>query len=356
MYEYYKNILIIQFRPVGDVLLCTPLISILRKCYPEAHIAFMVEPLAGQILENNPHLNEIIYYRHKKDDIFGSMRFFRETGKRKWDLVIDTFGTPGTAWATFFSKASVKVGYDVRIRKYAYTHTVSTDQPERYSALKKLALLKAIGIQEELYELTLRLKESERTFGDTYFHKSGFSNTTLTVCFAPASKRETRAWRRDGWVELGDILMERFGANIVLVWGPGEEGVVKYVAENMKRKPFTIPLTNLREMAAIIEKSDLMITNSSGPGHIAAAVGVPTITVHGPTTPVTWTYPDDRRHKYVQGDVSCIECNRSVCLYPLGADEHMQCMEAVLPEHIVERMKEIADIRKLFPAGLSAIE
>ena len=356
MYEYYKNILIIQFRPVGDVLLCTPLISILRKCYPEAHIAFMVEPLAGQILENNPHLNEIIYYRHNKDDILGSMRFFRETGKRKWDLVIDTFGTPGTAWATFFSKASVKVGYDVRIRKYAYTHTVSTDQPERYSALKKLALLKAIGIQEELYELTLRLKESERTFADTYFHKSGFSNTTLTVCFAPASKRETRAWRRDGWVELGDILMERFGANIVLVWGPGEEGVVKYVAENMKRKPFTIPLTNLREMAAIIEKSDLMITNSSGPGHIAAAVGVPTITVHGPTTPVTWTYPDDRRHKYVQGDVSCIECNRSVCLYPPGADEHMQCMEAVLPEHIVERMKEIADIRKLFPAGLSAIE
>ena len=86
MYEYYKNILIIQFRPVGDVLLCTPLISILRKCYPEAHIAFMVEPLAGQILENNPHLNEIIYYRHKKDDILDRCGFSGKPGKENGTL------------------------------------------------------------------------------------------------------------------------------------------------------------------------------------------------------------------------------------------------------------------------------
>ena len=136
-----SRILIIQFRPIGDVLLSTPLIKLLRDAYPKAHIAFLVERIPGQILENNKHLDELIYYEHDKSDIKGSLSFFRSLKKWNFDLVIDLVGTPGTAWATFFSGAKYKVGYTVRIRKYAYNIRVSNIVEERYSALKKLVLL-----------------------------------------------------------------------------------------------------------------------------------------------------------------------------------------------------------------------
>ncbi len=352
MLKDVKKILIIQFRPIGDVLLCTPMISLLRKHYLQAHIAFMVEPLAGQILENNPNLDEIIYYRYKKDDILGYLKFFRETGKNNWDLVIDAFGTPGTAWATLFSKAPVKVGYDVRIRKYAYTHRVSTQQPERYSALKKLALLKAIGIDDEIQELTLCLHEAELAYADEYFNSEQIDTSRLTVCCAPASKRESRAWLPNRWAELGDLLMEICEANIILLWGPGEEQLMQVIAESMIAKPYIIPKTNLREMSAIIEKSHCVVSNSSGPGHIAAAVGIPTVTIHGPTTPVTWTYPDPKSHRYVQGDVPCIECNHSECIFLKNDPKFMQCMEIVSATDVADQMKSIPVLNSFFPAEI----
>ena len=347
-----KKILIIQFRPIGDVLLCTPMISLLRKHYLQAHIAFMVEPLAGQILENNPDLDEIIYYRHKKNDIPGSLRFFRETGRKKWDLVIDAFGTPGTAWATLFSKASIKVGYDVRVRKYAYTHRVSTQQPERYSALKKLALLKEIGIDDETHELTLCLSEAELEYADEYFKSEQIDTSRLTVCLAPASKRESRAWLPKRWIEFGNLLMEICKANIILLWGPGEDQLKQIIAESMINKPYIIPKTNLREMAAIINKSHCVVSNSSGPGHMAVAVGIPTVIIHGPTTPVTWTYPDSKSHRFVQGDVPCIECNHSECIFPQNDPKFMQCMETVNATDVVNQMKSIPVLNSYFPAEL----
>lgn len=347
MNSEFNRILLIHFRPIGDVLLSTPLISLLRKRFAGAHIAFMVEPLPGQVLENNPDLDEIIYYRHKKDDIVGSYRFFRAVGKRGWDLVIDLYGTPGAAWATLFTRAKVRVGYTFRVRKYAYTHRVNHLLPERYSALKKLALIKAVGINEESAELTLHLVESEREFAARYFQQNKIDRDRLTVCLAPGAKRRIRAWRTVEWARLGDMLRENFHANVVIVWGPGEEETVKQVADAMNCDPFIIPLTNLKEMAAIIERSHLFISNDSGPKHIATAVGVPTITVYGPTSPSAWTYPDRQRHRFVRGDVPCIGCNRRVCMFAQDSPEHMCCMEAVSAEDVVNEMRKIPELHKV---------
>ncbi|MFC1561630.1 glycosyltransferase family 9 protein [candidate division KSB1 bacterium] len=335
-----KRILLIQFRPVGDVLLCTPLITILRRRFPQAHIAFMVEPLPGQMLEHNPGLDEILYYRHRKDDIMGSFRFFREAGKQKWDLTIDMFGTPGTAWATLFSRAKIKIGYSLRGRKYAYNYRVNNAIEERYSALKKLALLKVIGIEEETHRLTLNLTDEERDFAAAFFRDNNIGEDGFTVCFAPGAKRQAKGWIAERWAQLGDLLDEKFNAQVILLWGPGEAGVVSDIVEGMTAEPYVIPGTTLREMAAIIERAKLCVSNCSGTKHIATAVGIPTITVYGPTSPVTWTYPDPERHRFVRSSVSCIECNVKYC-------SHRSCMYEVYAEDIVREMHEIPEVRIL---------
>jgi len=336
----FKKILLIQFRPIGDVLLSTPLVTVLRRRFPGAHIAFMVEPLPGQVLENNPDLDEILYYRRKKNDIAGSLRFFRSVGKRQWDLTVDIFGTPGTAWAAFFSRAAVRVGYSLRLRKYAYTHTVSHHQPDRYSALKKFSLLKAVGIEEECADLTLRLREREYRYADSFFRDNNIDTRNLTVCFAPGAKRQAKGWRHAGWSRLGGMLQEMYDANIVIVWGPGEDEAAAKIAEAMAHKPYIIPSTTLREMAAIIARSHLFISNCSGPKHIATAVGTPTITIYGPTSPATWTHPDATRHRFVRGNVPCIGCDLTEC-------QHQSCMHAVSAEDVAGETRRIPELNEL---------
>lgn len=336
----FKRILVIMFRAVGDVLLCTPFVSVLRRQYPDAHIAFMAEPLPAQVIENNPDIDEIIYYRKKKNDALGSLKFFRETGKKGWDLTIDVLGTPGAAWATFFSGANVKVGYTVRIRNIAYNIKVDNRVPPRYTALKRFDLLKAIGIEEETPDPILKLYDSEFQTADAFIESAGIDTGKFTICCAPGSKRQARAWRNDGWAELCDRLISEYSANIILLWGPGEEPVIEEITGLMKTEPYVIPKTSIREMAAIMSRTHLCLSNCSGPLHLGVSVGLPTVAFYGATNPKDWTYPDPDRHRIVIPEgLECLECNLKVC-------DHKSCMHQTGPDDFIREIGKIPELNR----------
>src|SRR3990172_8044253 len=93
-----QRILIIQLRRIGDVLMCTPVIQALRQKYPQSHLAFLTEEESRSILENNPHLNEVIVWdKNKYENWFYALKKIKEIRDKKFDLVIDLLGTPRTA-------------------------------------------------------------------------------------------------------------------------------------------------------------------------------------------------------------------------------------------------------------------
>ncbi len=334
-----KKILVIQFRFIGDLLMSTPLIKILRDSFPESHIAFLVEPGPGEVFEDNPHLDEVIYYYKKKNDIIGSYKYFRSLKKKKFDLVIDLVGTTGTAWATYFSKAKYRVGYTVRIRKYAYNIRTGDDSVERYSALKKLVLLKKIGINKEEHKLHLVLNEGHRRFAADFLELNNIDNNKFKVFFAPNSRVHTKRWTREGFAALGDMLTEKYEAQIFMQWGnPDELEYTKGIIRLMKHKPVLMPKVMLKEMAAVIEKCDLMVTCDFGPKHIGTAIGIPIITIFGSTKDIVWNPPERDKFSVVKSNVQCINCGLDNC-------EHMSCMKNVKVEDI-----EIAML-KLIEAG-----
>ncbi len=326
----------------------TPLVSMLRKYYPDAHIGFMAEPVPGQVLEKNPDINEIIYYPHKKDEILKSLSFFRSTGKKGWDLSIDALGTPGAAWASYFSGAKVRVGYSLRVRKWLYTQLVSNIQPQRYTALNKHALLKPIGITEESSELKMILTEDEMKFGKKFFEENKIDKSRFNICISPESRRQARRWFNSGWAELIDVLNEFFDTNIILLWGPGEEKTIEDITGLTSSKTYVIPKTTVREMASIMYHCDLSLSVNNGPMHMAVALGLPTVFIEGTQPPAVWKNPDDEKHKIVTGNVPCLGCWQNVC-------SHMSCMHGVTPLDIVEKICEIKQLNRFVTGDINEI-
>ena len=137
--------LLIQLRRIGDVLMTTPSIRLLRESFPEAELTFMTEAPADQVLRNNPFLDEILLYR-KAQTFSESISFFRKIRESQYDCVIDFFGNPRSALMTRFSAAPIRIGFDFRGRSWAYTHPVKNSTEVTYAAEDKATLLTALGI------------------------------------------------------------------------------------------------------------------------------------------------------------------------------------------------------------------
>ena len=137
--------LLIQLRRIGDVLMTTPAIRLLRESYPDADLTFLTESPSDQVLKENPNLQEILLYR-KPESLPESLRSFLNLRSRKFDCVIDFYGNPRSALMTRLSGAPMRIGFDFRGRSLAYTHPVKISGKFTYSAVDKTQLLRPLGI------------------------------------------------------------------------------------------------------------------------------------------------------------------------------------------------------------------
>ena len=124
--------LLIQLRRIGDVLMTTPAIRLLRKSYPDADLTFLTESPSDQVLNENTNLQEILLYR-KPESITESLRYYLNLRARNFDCVIDFYGNPRSALMTRFSGAPMRIGFDFRGRSLAYTHPVKISGKASYS-------------------------------------------------------------------------------------------------------------------------------------------------------------------------------------------------------------------------------
>ena len=323
----HAGFLIIHTGQIGDNLLTTPVIRSIRKAIPRAYIAFLTTPQNLQVFTYNPYLDEIILLE-KSMQVGEYTRFLLNIKKRKFDIVLDYLCNPRTAFITWFSDAPQRLGYDLRFRKYAYNVVVTRDPKPKYSVDFKYDLLKVLGIQGDGYGLDLFLPESADRFAMEFL--SGIKKTSAPlITMSVVSRRAYKQWAPEKFARLGDMLISRLGASLVLVWGPGEKTYVQQVMYMMKQKPFLSPQTeSIKELAAIIRHSDMHIGNDNGVKHIAIAVHTPTVTVHGPSDPVSWEPPDSPLHVWVKKDTGCGAC------VPRHCKNALKCLDAVQPDEV----------------------
>ena len=329
----FQKILLIRLSSLGDIVLTTPAIRAVRAHSPDAYIAMLVGKQSADVLRENPHLDEIITFdRFAKDkDTREMLRTVRVLREHKFTLAIDLQRKFRTALLMYFSGAAERIG------KGALCTVRVREQGNKHATAHYFDLLHAVGIPAVDQRLELFLAESERTDASQRFDAAGVTQTGLKVGVFPGAGWKLREWMPDRFAAIGDRLVQHFNAEVLIFGGQKESELVDTVANLMDARavPFAGNL-QVRELAACIEKCDLFLTNDTGPMHIAAAVGTPTVSLFGPGNHIRFQ-PIGALHQTIRHDVPCSPCKQftdkckdNICMKKITVDEVWQSISDAL--------------------------
>ena len=329
-----QKILLIRLSSLGDIVLTTPAIRAVRAHFPDAYIAMLVAKQSAEILRENPHLDEIITFdRLAKDKDTGEMlRISRHLRERKFTMAIDFQRKFRTEMLMYFSGAAERIG------KGRFCTVRVPEQGNKHATAHYFDMLHAAGISAaEDPRLELFLAESERLAAAQRLDTAGVSDGHLKVGFFPGAGWKLREWMPERFAAVGDRLVEHFNANVLIFGGPKEAALVQTVANLMNAQaiPFAGNL-EVRQLAACLEKCDLFLTNDTGPMHIAAAVGTPTVSLFGPGNHIRFQ-PLGTLHQTLRHAVPCSPCKQftdkckdNICMKGIGVDEVWESVSRVL--------------------------
>jgi lipopolysaccharide heptosyltransferase II len=342
----YKRILISRMKFIGDVVLTTPVIRSLRNAFPDAYIAYMADAQAVTLLEQNPCLNEIIPFDFSRPTWCEQPRVAALLLRRRFDLAIDLFGNPRSALLTFLTGARTRVGLDRPGRGRLFTVRVRDEAVPKTAIDFHMQFLKALGIPQTSERTEIFLTEEERA--DARRILTGVvDNTGPVVCLHPGATWPAKRWLPERFAEVAQAVRQRFKASVVLTAGPNDQDVIAKVREVSGAEIPVFEGLPLRKLAALLSQSSVCLANDSGPMHIAAAVGTPTIGIFGPGEENIWfPYPSGEGHHALRHDVPCHPCHLDYC--PRTGSEYMECMTGLEVSTVVAAIENSLRLRNRF--------
>lgn len=315
-----RRILVLRPRALGDVLLATPALRALRVGFPHAELHLAVDDTLEPLVRNNPHLHRVWCFPRRDPSVRNWMHLYRQLRNVRFDLVLDLHGSPRTAWIARMTGAPNRVGYALRGRGRWYNLRVHRDRDrfggwrQQYAARANLEIVSRCGVDGDVIDDTELVfapdAASEERMSD-YF--ASLPPAAAWVGIAPAGTWQAKTYPVQSFARVADRLAAR-GYGVLLLWGPGERGVVDTMREHMRGSAIVAPRTDLFELAGLVARLDLLVANDSGVKHLAVARGTSTLTVFGPTSPVNWM-PAAADHAWIRARVPCVGCNFTRCLH-----------------------------------------
>ncbi|MBM4251684.1 MAG: glycosyltransferase family 9 protein [Deltaproteobacteria bacterium] len=297
------KILVIQLRQLGDILLTTPCLRALKEDAvasgaPEPEIVFLSHPMGRLVLRDNPYIDELVTYPTDRA-WWAEWALARALRTRRFDLVFDFMNNPRSAFYARMTGAPQRLAF-TSARRPAYTLTVPKPADAGYIVREKFALLRAAGLSPRDEHLVFTwAPEDALVFHEFLAAQPAVAGAPLRVVLSATHRREARRWPLASYAALADLLVREWGAAVLWLHGPGEEAVVDEVMTMAKEQTFKMPPTSFRGMAAFLAQCDLFVGNSNGPSHVAVAVEVPSLQLHGHTRAASWC-PLTERHRAIQ--------------------------------------------------------
>ncbi len=333
-----RKILVIKFGGIGDVLMSTPVLPNLRAYCPEAKIDFLTLIKNRDVLMDNHYIDRVLTYDSKIDKSFDLLRHIRSKG---YNLVIDLYCNPRTAFLTYITGAKYRVGFKFRGRNYAYNIKEKGRGGEVHNSDFNLDALVNSGIPIVSNKLNLSVNVVHEEFADKFLAENKLQNEFL-IGIAVTGGWESKRYKVKDYIELIKLILHKYKVKFMIIWGTDEE---KKNAEEIKSQTdgdvFIIPESPIRYLAALIKKCSVIIGNDSGPLHIAGAVEVPALGIYGPTNPKLQG-PYGSWNVTVQNEeLQCLNCNLLEC--------HIGnvCMTQLSKQLILSKLDELAQKNKL---------
>jgi heptosyltransferase-2 len=350
-----KRILVVQPNWIGDAVMATPALRALRLLYPEAQISYLMRRYVKPIYTGMPWADKLITYRTGKTKAkAGKGQFFDLAARlraRKFDLAVLLPNSFKSALVCKMAGIDRIVGYERDGRGFLLSDKllpvkekgkfIPTPIVKYY-----LGVANYLGSKSKDLSLELFVTESENREAQTALLRAGLSmdlnrpgasgSPPLIVLNPGAQYGAAKCWLPEHFAKLADQLIEDLGATVLISSAPRERQIVDAINFNMKHAAVDLARTgcSLGALKEIIRRCDLMVTNDTGPRHIAAAFDVPVVTVFGPTHP-EWTEIYFPRERKVAVKVFCGPCQKKTC--PL---DH-RCMVRVTPGMVYEKSLEL---------------
>lgn len=339
----YRRILITRTDRIGDVLLSTPVIKAIRKKYPQAYISMMVAPYARDIVEGNPYLDEVIIYDKeiKHRSWMRSLKFASRLKKRRFDLAVILHPANRIHLITFLAGIPRRLGYN---RKFGFLNNllkVHTKQEGlRHETEYSLDLLCDLGITGKPQELFMPIKPESELWVEDLFARHGINPGHKLLAINPGASCPSKIWPASNFVQVSEILSRRHNFKILIVCGAKDIPIANMIAHKLGDKAFNLSgKTSLSQLASILKRSALFISNDSGPVHIASSLGIPVISIFGRNqpglSPRRWG-PQGKNSKYLHKDVGCIQClahncrKEFACLKAISVEDVLLAAESIL--------------------------
>lgn len=302
-----KKILCIKPRGIGDIILSTIVLENLKNYFKESEIHYLTEEFAKEAVITNPLVIKVLTL--KRDDSIISI--VKKIRKERYDVIFDFWSNPRTAQLTFFSGARLRVGYGYRGRKFAYNNKAMVGRGDVHSAEHNLELLKIIGIPIISRKIKFYIDSESEKFANSLLK----SKKNILIGILPSGGWNSKRCPKEKWIEIIKVLRNKINSDFLILWGKDDKNDAEFIALNSNDVAKLAPETSLLQMAAIMSKCDLIIANDSGPMHLAAALGVPTLGLFGPTDPKKHGPYSENSDYVILSDLHCIICNKLECPY-----------------------------------------
>ncbi|HET9253539.1 MAG TPA: glycosyltransferase family 9 protein, partial [Candidatus Eisenbacteria bacterium] len=185
--------------------------------------------------------------------------------------------------------------------------------------------------------VTHQLAQRARKVVEDWLRASGVASGAPILACLPAGSWPSKTWIPERFALVMDDLASE--GEVIWLWGPGERALAESCRARMRHPSRLAPAMGWQELAALLCRSSILVGNDSGPKHVAVALGVPTVTVFGPTHPGTW-HPPEGPHAVVEAaGLECLHCNANVC--PLPGERHMRCMRDVTEARVIEAARAL---------------
>ena len=322
-----NKILCIKPRGIGDIILSTIILDDLKKNFPSAEIHYLTETFAKDALANNPFIVKV----HTMDKTEFAWSVAKRLRKEKFDMIIDLWSNPRSAQITFLTHAKYRVGFSYRGRKYAYNILGTSEKGEHHSAEHNLELLKTIGIEITSKRIHFYVNEAENNWAKEFI-ANNLPHGKKIIGIIPSGGWPSKRCDASKWVEICNALKQKYNLFFLILWGPGDETDANYIKNNLQEDAVLIPEVKIGKLSALIQNCDLVIANDSGPMHIAAALGVPTLGIFGPTNPKAHGPYSPNSDYVIKEDLHCIICNKLVCPY------NHECMIEISVKGIMKKV------------------
>lgn len=330
-----KKILIRGPNWVGDAVLAIPALKAVRSHFPDAEITLLVRPWVAGLFTSAPFVDKV-WTEARPSKLADWTRVTRDIRAAEFDLALLLPNSFESALMMFLARVPRRIGYATEGRAWMLTNSIEPPTGPRHQVHYYLDLVKTVQAGAERPSIEIESTAEERAAARTLLREEGIPNSEHFLALNPgAAYGSAKRWHEDRFAEAADILAQEMSLNIAIIGSGAERPIAEQIRGLMKSRTAVLSgKTSLETLIGVLAESSLMITNDSGPMHIAAALGVPTVAVFG-STDERVTAPFGPRTRVVKNPVECSPCLLREC--PI---DH-RCMNGVTVEDVCRAAREL---------------